>query len=886
MPSDANAARRSAGDSLWTSTYRLQLHRDFPLDAACEILPYLRRLGITHVYLSPCLQAGAGSQHGYDVTDYTRISEDLGGEEAWDRLICAARNLKLKLLLDIVPNHMAASAENAWWDDVLAQGPYSAHADVFDVRMPAGAPLRVQLCMLSRAYGDVLQAGELKIEYSVDRLRLRHFEQTWPLSGASWACLCGADDPQSAPRQRADADPFARLNHLRQVAVPSDTERESYQQCLAQATSQLQDWHDSGKLSVAMGRINENPSALDGLLQRQFYTLHSWTLSGELTNYRRFFEVNSLIGIRTELETVMRATHARIAMMLAREELDGLRIDHPDGLRDPQQYLLRLREMLPDGRVYVEKILDNDERLDQSWPVDGTVGYDFLAKVNRLWMDDRRLDALTATYNDFTGHSVNAGALVRQKQRAILESAFYADINRLTGTLIAIARTDWRTSDLSPRSLREALAAMTAALPVYRTYRTAVAINATDTRLIAGTVQATRLASPHIEPPVFDFLQALFTKPGLSDLESEFVAQWQQLTPAVMAKGVEDTTFYVYDRLVSCNEVGASASLLGISSDRFHEYCHYLSEHWPNSMLATSTHDNKRSEDVRTRISLLTEIPDRWTEALHHWSGLNLEAWCNRAPDRHAEYLFYQTMIGAWPLDQIRCWQYMLKATREAKIHTSWHQPHAAYEEKLRAFIENVFQNEEFIQSLQRFAAPLIRPGRINSLAQTLVKLVAPGVPDFYQGTELWDLSLVDPDNRRPVDYALRATMLQSCDDMGPSEALRNWDSGLPKLWLCARVLGFRGSHPQHFAPQSQYQPMVATGACLGNLLAFRRGSHLVVVVPRFAMTLQGDWQDTRLSLPDGEWRNLLGGKASLAAAVTPQQLFAEFPVALLVRAD
>jgi (1->4)-alpha-D-glucan 1-alpha-D-glucosylmutase len=366
-------------------------------------------------------------------------------------------------------------------------------------------------------------------------------------------------------------------------------------------------------------------------------------------------------------------------------------------------------------------------------------------------------------------------------------------------------------------------------------------------------------------------------------VETDFVVKWQQLTPAVMAKGVEDTTFYVFDRLLSCNEVGASASILGISSDKFHEYCDYLSGHWPHNLLATSTHDNKRSEDVRTRISLLSEIPERWAQMLHGWARENNDAWRNRNPDRHAEYLLYQTLIGAWPISQERCWQYMLKALREAKTNTSWHKQNAAYEDKIKLFVENVYSNDAFIASLESFVVSLTLPGRINSLAQTLLKLIAPGVPDFYQGTELWDLSLVDPDNRRPVDYAIRARVLKQCEGMSAEAVLREWDTGLPKLWMISRILKFRAQRPEMFSGESKYQPMAASGARLSNLLTCRRGEDLIAVVPRFVMSVAGDWQDTQLSLPKGEWRNLFTD-ASVTGAVGPRQLFGEFPVAILVR--
>ena len=490
----------------------------------------------------------------------------------------------------------------------------------------------------------------------------------------------------------------------------------------------------------------------------------------------------------------------------------------------------------------------------------------------------------TATYADFTGHPVNFAALVREKKREIVESTFSADLDRLSAAALEIARADWRTRDLSPRQLREALASVTTALAVYRTYRTAETLHSPDERVFAEAVQSARIGSSGNRAGA----RSIFSprcSPSRSSTrpKQEFIAQWQQLAPAVMAKGVEDTTFYLFDRLVSCNEVGSQASLIGISAEKFHEFCHYLSDRWPNNLLATSTHDNKRSEDVRTRISLLSEIPDRWAEALHQWSQLTAPAWNNRTPDRHAEYLLYQTLIGAWPLSQERCWQYMLKACREAKISTSWHEPNTGYEENIRGFVDGVFHTPEFIESLEAFIAPLILPGRINCLAQTLIKMIAPGVPDFYQGTELWDLSLVDPDNRRPVDFELRAQLLRRCRSLSAAEAVADWDCGLPKLWMTTRLLAIRRRRPSDFLPQSRYQPLVAQGAHLGNLLAFRRGENLIAVVPRFSMTVNGDWGDTRLPLPRGIWVNSFTD-ARLQGSVGPADLFGAFPVALLMR--
>jgi (1->4)-alpha-D-glucan 1-alpha-D-glucosylmutase len=871
----------------WIASYRLQLHAGFPLGAAQQVLPYLADLGISHVYLSPCLQAVPGSRHGYDVTDPTRISADLGGEAAWASFAQCARSHGLRILLDIVPNHMSASEYNPWWDDVLAHGPFSEFLEYFDFRNPPRQPFRVHLCSLARPYGEALEAGELTIEIKQGRPRVRHYDNSWPLGPASWRKLLSATElaPANGGRAANDEACFGELERLLDGESAGEKDRSEYRHYAAQAESILSSARQSGQLDLAVDRARGNKELLDAVLRRQFFVLHGWKLSGELTNYRRFFDIDSLIGVRTEVPAVASATHARVEEMISRGEIDGLRIDHPDGLREPAAYLERLRAALPQGRIYVEKILENDERLKDDWPIDGTVGYEFLAKVNRLWMDDQRIDVLTATYADFTGHSVNFAKLVREKKRAIVESAFSRSLEQLTAAALAIARADWRTRDLRPSHLREVVLRSMVALPVYRTYRTAGKIDDDDRRILGEAIQSARIGSPEIDAAAFDFVAALLGKPRLNEAEADFVAKWQQLTPAVMAKGVEDTTFYCFDRLVSGNEVGSQASLVGISADKFHEFCHHLSERWPNNMLATSTHDNKRSEDVRTRISILSEIPERWSEALHEWSQMNAPAWRNRVPDRHAEYLLYQTLIGAWPIDRERCWQYMLKACREAKISTSWHEPNGGYEDKIRGFIDGIFETPEFIHSLERFVDPLILSGRINSLAQTLIKMVAPGVPDFYQGTELWDLSLVDPDNRRPVDYELRSQLIRRARVLSAPEVLAEWDCGLPKLWMTARVLGVRRERPADFSAQSKYQPLVAQGTHLGRLLAFRRGENLIAVVPRFTRILGGEWGDTRLPLPGGVWRNCLT-EASVRREVVPDELFKSFPVALLIRED
>jgi (1->4)-alpha-D-glucan 1-alpha-D-glucosylmutase len=867
---------------MWRATYRLQLHKDFPLAAAAKILPYLRDLGVSHVYLSPCLQAAPGSSHGYDVADPTRVNDDLGGEPAWAAFQAAAREAGLGVLLDIVPNHMTTHAANPWWDDVLAHGPYSEHAATFDLFPLANSPRwRLALCTLGEPYGQALEQGRLTIDLSSGLPRLRYYEHAWPLSPASWRPLLTGTGTGELAFALTD------LSKMRALVEPEPQEIEHYRRLAAQVVEEtravLADPAARAVVEENCRALAARPDDLHLLLEEQYYRLAWWRLEGEIVNYRRFFNIGTLVGVRVESASVFELTHARIARMLAAGELDGLRIDHPDGLRNPLEYFERLRRLIPDGRIYVEKILDAEETLPDDWPIDGTVGYEFLSKVNRLWMDENKADALTGIYADFTGHPVNYLGLLREQKLAIIDSHFVADLDRLADLGLLIASRRWQTHDLSRGQLRRAIALLVASLPVYRTYLTAErrAVSAADERIITEAVASARALGTGLEPAVFDFLDALLTNELDGALENDFVARWQQLAPAVMAKGAEDTTFYRYDRLVSCNEVGSQPSHLGIAPSKFHQFCAHIQSRWPRNLLATSTHDNKRSEDVRARIDVLTEIPERWAAALQRWAVMNLPAWRGREPDRHAEYLLYQTLIGAWPLSPERAWAYLLKACREAKIRTTWHEPNAAYEDGLREFTKAILADEAFTADLAAFVEPLILPGRVNGLAQTLLKLTAPGVPDFYQGTELWDLSLVDPDNRRPVDFAARRELLAHCEALSAREAVANCDSGLPKLWLIQRALRVRRERAASF--EGAHQPLSARGSRLGHLVFFQRGEDVLVAVPRFTLTLDGDWDDTVVGLPPGAWRNVFT-EATHTGDIAPADLFGAFPVALLTR--
>jgi (1->4)-alpha-D-glucan 1-alpha-D-glucosylmutase len=724
----------------------------------------------------------------------------------------------------------------------------------------------------------VLEQGQLTLVLDRDLPEVEYFGQRFPTCPASWGALL------EAPELEAD---FAALRALRLRIEPDAEGIAAYQVHAARVLAATWEWLSDGKRRAAVQArckaLVLDLKRFDQFLGDQFYRLAWWKLEGEIVNYRRFFNVGSLVGVRVEHEEIFTASHARVARMVEAGELAGVRVDHPDGLRDPSGYLQRLRTLVPDGRIFVEKILDSEETLPDEWPIDGSVGYEFLSKVNRLWMDENNADALTAAYADFTGHPVNYSALVREKKLQVADTHFHADLERLTTLALSVAGEEYGTRDLSRSQLRRAMALLIAVLPVYRTYLVPdrAAISTADAKVIEDALSSARMLATGIEPQIFDFLEGLFGNRRRGPLEFDFIARFQQLAPAVMAKGAEDTTFYCYDRLVSCNEVGSQPSHLGISPTRFHQFCSHLHSRWPHNMLATSTHDNKRSEDVRARIDVLTELPERWASALQRWSTMNHACWKGREPDRHAEYLLYQTLIGAWPISTERLSAYLLKACREAKIKTSWLEPNVDYEAGLREFTEGIMHSAEFQADLEAFVQPLIAPGRINGLAQTLIKLTAPGFADFYQGTELWDLSLVDPDNRRPVDFVERRKLLAGVPHIDAQKALAEWDTGLPKLFLIHRALQVRRAHAASF--QGPHQPLSARGSRLGHMLSYGRGDDVLVVVPRFTLTLGGDWDDTVLGLPAGTWRDELGG-GIFEHEVAAAQLFASFPVALLTR--
>jgi len=876
------------------ATYRVQLRPDFGFDEAAALADYLADLGVSHLYSAPYLQAARGSVHGYDVVDPTRVNEELGGEEGHARFCRRLGEAGLGQVLDIVPNHMAITERgNVWWWDVLENGPSSRFAAYFDVDWdPPQARLRntVLLPILGDHYGRILEAGELKVVRKAGKFEVHYHEHRMPVAPSSLDTLLVEAAAQcGSPDLAFIADALGGLPLATATDRKSIARRHRDKEVLAGQLAFLCEHRPDVALAVdaVVAAINADPDRLDGLLQNQNYRPAFWRTAGRELDYRRFFDVHTLVGLRMEDERVFADTHELILRFLADGTIDGVRVDHPDGLRDPKQYFERLRGAAPNAWIGAEKILESGEILPEDWPVDGTTGYDFMNRVGGLFVDPSGKEPLTDLVRELTGEGTEWVELVREKKLLVLAELLASDVNRLAEVFLLVCERHRRHRDYTRFELRQALAEVAACFPVYRTYARAEAgeIGDEDRRHVDTAIAAAKEHRPDLDPELLDFFRGILILEIRGEPESELVMRFQQLTSPTMAKGVEDTAFYNFHRLISLNEVGGSPGEFGVSPETFHQECRDAQKRWPRAMLATSTHDTKRSEDVRLRISLLSEVPETWAETVRRWFDRNARHRGERGPDRNAEYLLYQTLIGAWPISAERLVPYMEKAIREAKAHTSWTRPEPDYEQTVRNFVEALLADPEFVAELEAFVAPLIEPARIHSLAQTLLKLTAPGIPDIYQGTELWDLSLVDPDNRRPVDYEHRRGLLAELKGaLPPEEILKRMEDGLPKLWVTHQGLQLRRRHPQAFGPESTYEPLSIEGGRSWHAVGFTRGGDVAVVVPRLVIRLGGDWKDTTVDLPPGCWRNELteedveGGRRPVA------DLLARFPVALLVR--
>ena len=946
----------AAGFAAPCSTYRLQLRGGVGFREAAELVPYLAALGVSHVYCSPYVEARAGSTHGYDVVDPRRLDPALGSEEDFDAFVAALRRHGMGQILDWVPNHVGiAQGQNPWWQELLAFGPASPYADFFDVDWTPGRQKlrgKVLLPVLGGRYGDVLERGEFVPERDpAGGLRIRYFEQAFPVSPPSWGRLLskrllgpggeGLSEPRREELRRTLAALTSRAGR-RAVRVKRALDAQQELGRLLDAEPEVRAGVE--RLVAELRGEPGRPASFDALhrlLEVQHYRLAYWRVAAEEINYRRFFDINELAALRMERPEVFAHAHERLFAWIEDGRIDGLRIDHVDGMADPEGYCARIRQRFPRERLHlvVEKILGADERLPSSWPVDGTTGYEFLNLVNGLFVDPRRERALDRLYRSFTGEVQEFEAIVRASKHRIMRALLASEFEGLASALDRLAQSDRHTRDFTLGSLRAALRDVVAAFPVYRSYVSREGATDEDRALIARAVGEARGLAEDPESGVYEWIESVLTG-DLARAERSaarrrellhFVSRFQQYTAPVMAKGLEDTSFYRYHRLVSLNEVGGDPRCFGSDLERFHAANRERASRHPRALLATSTHDTKRGEDARTRIDVLSERPADWARAVGDWARINrhLRRRVGRgpAPAPKDEYLIYQVLLGSLPAEACeaeelqahteRVQEYLVKALREGKERSSWRFPDLAYEEAVVAFVGDLLApGSAFLEAFLPFHREVAERGALNGLAQLVLKLTVPGVPDVYQGCECWDLSLADPDNRRPVDFQKRRATLEALGELASRdgevdgarlrELRESWRDGRIKHWITWRLLSLRRQQPGLFDGAS-YVPLVTTGDRADNVCGFARASSsgpVLVAVPRLCAALprgsgafplgRSAWGETRVGLAEGfgapVWRDVLcgariqGREPTGEPGVAVARLFETLPVAVLVR--
>ena len=864
------------------ATYRLQLHPGFAFADAIAAVPYLAQLGISHLYLSPVLQAAPGSTHGYDVVDPDRVNQALGGEDGFRALVAAAHAAGLGILLDIVPNHMSiAGTANRWWVDVLENGPASYYAHYFDVDW-GGGDERVLLPVLGERYGRALTSGGLQLARGAGVVEVRAGEHRFPLAPGSFGRIV---------RRAGERIGHAELQFLGDAlaALPTSADVAARRRRHRDKAVMLARLAELGEpvaraLDDELAAINGDPIELDAILEAQNYRLAHWSVAGSQLSYRRFFDIASLVGICAELPDVFDAGHRRIFGWLADGAIDGLRIDHVDGLRDPAGSLRRLCEAWPEPEgppwIVVEKILAPGEQLPASWPVAGTTGYDVADRLAGLLVDPDGERALTEAFIAYTGLVWDPAGESRRARLEVTSDALHSELARLTELAVRACSASPACRDYTRAEIETALAELLAGYPVYRTYLGGDADDPADRARIAEAARTALAARPDLDRDLVGFLEAALAFELPTAEATELARAAQQVTGPVVAKGDEDTLQYREVRLLARCEVGADLARFAIAPDDAHAG---FAAGRPRALLATSTHDTKRGEDVRARIAVLSELPGDWRTAVERWRARADPGWGDAPPDRTFEYTMWQTLVGAWPLPEDRAQRFAEKATREARLRTSWRRPDAAYEAARTRWLAAVYADAGLVADIAAFAARLQPHGDRNSLAQLLIKLTAPGVPDLYQGSELRDDSLVDPDNRRPVDLARRARWLAELAAVGDAGVARlGGELGAIKLWTIRRVLALRAQHPELFS--APYRALAASGPHARRVFAFARGEDLITVVPRLGVAADA-WRDTTLALGGGRWREVLTGEVVDGRAQPVWGLWRTVPIALLVRA-
>lgn len=915
------------------ATYRLQFHAGFTFDDAVKIVPFLAGLGITDVYASPILKARAGSTHGYDIIDHQAINPELGGMPGYTRLCDALRAHGMGLVLDIVPNHMGiGQADNAWWLDVLEWGRESPYARFFDIDwQPAKPELhdKILLPVLGDHYGAVLESGQLALRFDAGggSFSVWYWDHRFPVTPTRYGRLLG-EAAKQAPELADIAKAFRDLARRRR---DRPAVAEALKEKLSSPSPAAKD-----AIEAVVAKINGTPGrhasfrALHRLLEAQHYRLAFWRVASDEINYRRFFQINDLAGIRVEEPEVFDATHGLILDLVAEGTVSGLRIDHIDGLFAPRRYLRHLQDKARKAagqdepfHVVVEKILGTHEALREGWQAAGTTGYDFMTQVNGVFIDPAGEKPLTTLYRRLLGGVLpDFDAVVYDGKRLAMGQELAAELRVLANEMDRVLERDWRSRDFTTANLLIALREVAACFPVYRTYVNRDGATADDLRDIDWAIARARRTRATADPSIYDVVRGLLTTDYARTRERRAVLpevirlarKFQQYSGPVMAKGVEDTAFYRYNRLISLNEVGGHPSTFGQTVHSFHRQNQDRARHTPAGMLATATHDHKRGEDARARITALSEVSGEWAQRVRRWMTLNRRARRTLddegpAPHPNDEYLLYQALVGAWPLDgdltglPDRLVGFMTKALREAKVRTSWTSPDERYEQAVAQFVTRVLDDRRatpFLTDIAAFVDTLAPAGMLNGLAQTVLKHVSPGVPDTYQGTELWDDSLVDPDNRRPVDYGQRNAMLGALPGDAAS-LLKDWRNGAVKLHVLRALLHHRRAHPDMMRGGA-YLPLEAEGRRADHLVALARrddaGHWLVACVPRLTVRLRGDdtpwplgdavWGKARLSLPEDApetWTNLFTGETLTApgGVLAAAEALRTFPVAVLV---
>jgi (1->4)-alpha-D-glucan 1-alpha-D-glucosylmutase len=861
------------------ATYRLQLTANFDFDAAAAIAPYLKALGITHLYASPFMKARKGSTHGYDIVDHAKINPELGGDAGFERLSGALEQHDLGLILDFVPNHVGVHfADNPWWLDVLEWGPASPRAVSFDIDwelLPYRARGGVLLPIIGSSYGQALEKGEIELRYDADEgsFSAWYFEHRLPIAPERYGEIlgtilreAGADDSAAGKRILALASRHRGLRHPNRKEAPAFKAELKAIAGSAEIIARGLEAYRAGPERAAQ------TLALHHLLERQHYRLGHWRLASSDINYRRFFDINTLAGLRVEDAGTFDAIHRLVKTLIAENKLQGLRLDHIDGLRDPAQYFQRLRRLIRDAQgrdakpfyMVIEKILGEHEKLHRFAGIDGTTGYEWLNTITQVLIDGQGLRPLDEVWRQVSNMSPKLEPVLKDAKRRVLETLLTSEFTVLTRLLARIAGGHYSTRDYSADSLRQALELYVLHFPVYRTYLTSADQSEHDRALISETIEKARADWFAADEGIFEFLRDTLTmdliEPGRPAHSAprvrRFALKVQQFTGPMMAKSLEDTAFYRYHRLLALNEVGGDPSAQALSIDAFHEAMKVRAKEWPRGMTATATHDTKRGEDARARLMALAEIPGEWASAVARWKILNAPhlviASEMRAPSAAFEYMLYQALLGAWPSGQRdgsfleRMQAYALKAAREGKQETSWLNPNEAYEAGLRTFLERILDRSasvEFLDSLETLAQRVALLGALNSLSQITLKATMPGVPDFYQGTEFWDLSLVDPDNRRPVDFAERATVLASVENPDWKSLAQHWPDGHIKLAWTRHLLKLRSELADVFV-HGDYRPLQVSGPHSNHVIAFARrhgrDAVIIAVAKSFAAFSQG----------------------------------------------